>query len=377
MPLKSRVAQRVYRSVPFYVAVKLFGRSYGVKIVREGEMLNLSRGKRLVKVGIGQSRFLPEIVRDFDACFEALPCTESGGRQVVDFTLNPAMLFNFTICKANNVKLRFHSNLLWLEKGDVAAVLSPSRAVYSGDLAKYFDSYVLPLKPSLREGKKVVDFSRPGTLQTYAASGLQFEMAFFPEELEAVEDYLRDYKPQFGDLVFDIGAHCGVSSYFLSELVGDTGRVICFEPDPTNFELPTRNIARHGLRNVTAVQMAVAGSSGTLAFNSEATLGSGLLSLLDRESVGDIVEVQAITLGEAFRRWGVPKLCKIDIEKAEIEVLRSSSGVLKQHKPYLVIDTSHIIDGVPTSGAVEQILRECGYRVETGGAFTTTWARPA
>lgn len=377
MSLKSNIVQRVYRSAPFSVAMKAFGRMHGVTIAREGDVVHLSSGNKLAKVSVRQSRFLPELVGNLDAYFEAFPYAESGGLKVLDLSLNPAPLFNYRICRSNHVNIRFHSDLVWLEKDGVAAVLSPSHAVYAGDIAMHFDSYVLPLKPGLREGKQVVDFTRPGILQTYKASGLQFEMAFIPEEIEAIEDYQKWYKPQPGDLVFDIGAHCGVSSYYLSQMVGPAGRVICFEPDPTNFELLRRNIERHRLTNVTAVQMALAGSSGTLAFNSEGTIGSGLATLLDRNSVGKIVEVQAITLEEAFRRWGVPKLCKIDIEKAEIEVLRSSAEILKYQKPHFVIDTNHLIDGILTTRAVEAMLREYGYEVESGGTFATTWARPA
>jgi len=58
------------------------------------------------------------------------------------------------------------------------------------------------------------------TVQRYAKSGLEFEMASFPEEEDAIEEYFRWYRPKSGDLVFDMGAHCGVSTYWLSKLVG-------------------------------------------------------------------------------------------------------------------------------------------------------------
>ena len=72
-----------------------------------------------------------------------------------------------------------------------------------------------PLVATEENGRSVLDFSHPGTLQTYAKTGLQFEMVSLPEEADAIESYIHWYKPQPGDLVFDVGAHCGVSTPLL------------------------------------------------------------------------------------------------------------------------------------------------------------------
>ncbi len=59
----------------------------------------------------------------------------------------------------------------------------------------------------------------------YKTLGVQFELAAFPEEDEALEGYFRLVPATAGDCVFDIGAHCGVSTYAFSKLVGPRGRV--------------------------------------------------------------------------------------------------------------------------------------------------------
>jgi FkbM family methyltransferase len=55
-----------------------------------------------------------------------------------------------------------------------------------------------------------------------------------------------------------------VSTYFLSQAVGPTGKVFAFEPDPIAWESLTHNIGALNMRNVHPVQKAVAGKAGQL-----------------------------------------------------------------------------------------------------------------
>lgn len=127
-----------------------------------------------------------------------------------------------------------------------------------------------------------------------------------------------------------------------------------------------------------AESLAIAGQAGELAFNAEGTIGSSLVSLLKRDSVGTTMTVKAITLADAFRRWGVPAFCKIDIEGAEVEVLANSAELLRHHKTHFALDTNHPKDnGEMTNGEVEAMFRSYGYEAESeANPLLTTWARP-
>ena len=349
----------------------------GVQVRRVSGNLELRKADRAILLAAKHSFFAPEVCAAFDAFTLVLPAQQRDGLSVIDFAANPELFNLVRSCLVYGATLENHDGKIWVRKGSRVMILSSAHLVYATDMAEKFDLYFAPLIPEDREGLQVLDYSTPGQLQTYK-SGLQFEMASFPEEEEAIEEYFKWYRPKTGDMVFDMGAHCGISAYHLSKLVGESGKVVAFEPDPVNYEILKRNIDRHGLTNVIAERAAIAGTAGKLGFNSEGSIGSSLQSLLLRNSVGSTVMVDAITLADAFERWGTPAFCKIDIEGAEIDVLTNSAEVLKKHPTHFALDTNHPkANGEMTSGEVEQIFKSYGYEVMSeANPLLTTWARP-
>ncbi len=340
--------------------------------------IDLRRGNVALRISAKHIFYAPEICEHFGSLSSALPAETRQGLKIVDFSRQPDVLNLARMCVPFGVWIEHKGETCWLHKDTRAMVLAARHLIYAVDMAQKFDLYFQPLVPTQRDGVTILDFSRPGILQTYAASGLQFELASFPEEEEAIEEYFRWYRPRPGDLVFDIGAHCGVSTYHLAKLVGPEGRVVAFEPDPENFAILQRNLKRHRLENVTAENIAIAGQSGRLAFNAEGTIGSSLSSLLLRESVGSTVQVDAITLADAFSRWGRPAFCKVDIEGAEVETFRAAEALLHQGGTHFAVDTNHPrADGSMTDRAVEEIFLRSGYETASEAKpLLTTWARP-
>jgi protein-L-isoaspartate O-methyltransferase len=55
---------------------------------------------------------------------------------------------------------------------------------------------------------------------------------------------------QEGWTVLDAGANTGYYTPTAARAVGATGRVLAFEPEPSNFAYLCRNLARNGLKNV-------------------------------------------------------------------------------------------------------------------------------
>ena len=57
-----------------------------------------------------------------------------------------------------------------------------------------------------------------------------------------------------GMVFYDLGANIGLFTLLAARLVGDSGKVFSFEPDPENAARLRRNIQRNGFANVTVVR---------------------------------------------------------------------------------------------------------------------------
>jgi FkbM family methyltransferase len=57
-------------------------------------------------------------------------------------------------------------------------------------------------------------------------------------------------------------------------MVGPSGHVVAFEPDPSNLAYLERNIGDQHISNVTIVRKAIDGKTGTAYFNADGTMGS-------------------------------------------------------------------------------------------------------
>lgn len=282
--------------------------------------------------------------------------------------------------RAKGASVHYERDCVRITRGSRSILLAPAHDIYAPTMLEHFDTYW----GAVRDTDGVVDFSRP-SFHIYRHNGLGFWMSSMPEEPDAIDGYLVEGKPNAGAVVYDIGANTGVTTYHLSQLVGPTGRVVAFEPDPTSYEMLGRNVLRHRLENVTTVQAAVSDRDGVAEFNADATLGATLSAVVNRNGKTRTAEVPTITLASAFNAYGVPSFIKMDIEGAEIEALEAARPVLRQYRPRLAIDTHHrrggwlggVLSGAYTTAEVARILSACGYAVHSDqyGGFWTTWAR--
>ena len=133
-----------------------------------------------------------------------------------------------------------------------------------------------------------------------------------------------------GDVVIDIGANIGYYTLIFAKLVGDTGKVFAFEPDPTNFELLRKNIEINGYKNVILEKKALSDKEGkvTLVLNKENTGGH----YISKQPTKNSIQVDAITVDDYFKNFGYKiDFIKMDVEGAESMVLKGMANLLKHN----------------------------------------------
>jgi FkbM family methyltransferase len=163
-----------------------------------------------------------------------------------------------------------------------------------------------------------------------------------------------------GMVFYDLGANIGFFSVLAARLVGATGKVISFEPDPENARLLRRNIARNGFANVTVVEGGIWSESGYMNFVA-APPDRGIGKFIAGEGATVGTPIRCIALDDFVQSAPAPDAIKCDIEGAEIEAFRGAEKLLEARHP-LIICEMH-------SDANDKFLREYfvrfGYRLES------------
>jgi FkbM family methyltransferase len=132
-----------------------------------------------------------------------------------------------------------------------------------------------------------------------------------------------------GAVFYDIGANVGFFTLIAARLVGPGGWVRSFEPHPETAEVLQHNLTVNNFENVEIVRAAVGAEPGTgkIAGNMPLTF-----HLADEG-----VEVPVVTLDEVVASYP-PTLIKIDVEGAEIDVLKGAEQTLLEYRPVIVCE---------------------------------------
>jgi len=129
-----------------------------------------------------------------------------------------------------------------------------------------------------------------------------------------------------GDVVVDVGAHIGYYSLLAARVVGNTGRVHAVEPCKETALLLQESIKANDLTNLTVHCCAAGSSHHVRQFQLTGSSDShGFYRHPNTETIAT-VEVQQEPLDRLIQ--GRADLIKIDVEGAEIEVLKGMNDLL-------------------------------------------------
>ncbi|MDY9922943.1 FkbM family methyltransferase [Methanobacterium sp.] len=197
----------------------------------------------------------------------------------------------------------------------------------------------------------------------FGGSNIKFCSWPYGESLP-IKGYLNEFPIKNGQIVIDGGAYQGVFTLIASQLVGDEGKVVAFEPDKENYEKLLENIKLNNIKNVITLKRGLWKEDTFLEFNNTHNDSSSFIC--DKNSVNTI-EVAVVSLDEELKRLNLNKIdfIKLDVEGSELEVIEGSENLLKKNNVNLAIGSYHVINGEKTCYKLEKMLRKLGYKTKT------------
>jgi len=153
-------------------------------------------------------------------------------------------------------------------------------------------------------------------------------------EQEVKEIFLENIFP--GDVVIDVGSNIGDYTLIASKKVGDSGKVLSFEPLSETFLTLNRNLQLNEITNCVSYQKAVGEKSGLS--NLYKNNLSGTMGHLDPSLNGeDLIkrdEIEVLTIDDVLTSEHIDtvNMIKIDVEGFEHEVLLGCLQSFKEKK---------------------------------------------
>lgn len=172
-------------------------------------------------------------------------------------------------------------------------------------------------------------------------------LGFIPSlrSLNAEEEFLTSLDLT-SKTVFDIGAFEGIFTLFFARAVGDTGRVITFEPNPINYQRVLEHLELNHFSHVDVKMIALGNTTGELELSfRKSEAGSGSIHPEIRAEMEREVEIQTVsvpldTLDNQIRvnHLTTPDLVKIDVEGLEPNILEGMQDLAEKGRPSLYIE---------------------------------------
>lgn len=164
-----------------------------------------------------------------------------------------------------------------------------------------------------------------------------------------------------GDWVIDIGANVGHYTKRFSELVGEGGRVIAFEPVPATFALLSANVELFSHRNVSLINAAVSDKVDVVGM-SIPKFETGLTNYYQAHvtsAADSTFSVLTMSIDSLCMDDKVA-LVKIDAEGHEPFVLNGMRRLIAASRPVLIVETrsEELIADLMSSGYASERLQD-------------------
>lgn len=181
-------------------------------------------------------------------------------------------------------------------------------------------------------------------------------------EKQEIYFLLHHLKP--GQTVLDIGAHKGAYTYWMSNRVGELGRVIAFEPQPRLNAYLSLIAKKAPINNIHVESLALSSKEGNATMGVPQDNPSPSASLIRTIGHSDSeIIVNTTTLDEYIfsSNLSAVDLIKCDVEGHELDVFKSGYETLTQYKPVVMLECEARHNGAENVYAVFKYFRNLNY----------------
>ena len=159
-----------------------------------------------------------------------------------------------------------------------------------------------------------------------------------PHIKRAISKYVKE-----GDTLIDVGAHIGYFSLLMAYFGGPSCRLYSFEPNPEVFTRLVQNVRNNTYNErVITVSAALSDEMGTKTFFVD-DAGSNLGTFKPaNDRKGKWLEIDVTTLDNIISEYSLSNVSfmKLDVEGAELSVLRGGKEFFKKNRPVIVCEVS-------------------------------------
>jgi len=208
----------------------------------------------------------------------------------------------------------------------------------------------------------VWSIARSGEVGAGPGMGLRFNAGantpqFISGDYERPVQEALQFLVRPGDVCYDVGANLGFFTLLLGRFTGESGMVYAFEPVPKNASAIERNARLNSFDNVAVMRMALSRDEGKSELLLARHVGGAVLKSagIPPDPAGSLmVSTTTVDLLVGQQKIKPPNVVKIDVEGAEMDVLRGMESVLRKWRPKIVLEFDD-----PTKAGCEAKLSAC------------------
>jgi len=193
----------------------------------------------------------------------------------------------------------------------------------------------------------------------------------------------KEYEPEIVALIkqqveagrdaINVGANVGIFAVLLARLIKDNRKVLAVEPTPLAFGHLVNNFKRNDLSDKAIFYNGVCGDSAgqyqlnTIVGKEEfSSIGDSYMN----NAYGNVIQIQVEgeTVDSLVTKSGLdPGLMLVDVEGAEMKVLKGAASVLKNNKPIVISElvNDFLVGQGSSSEEVVRFLEDLGYEVKS------------